>query len=226
MKNKQICVSVLLLFLTAAAAVPAAPAATSQVLAMDNPAAVYCTDVMGYEYQIVDDADGGQRGVCVLPGGQACDQWEFYAGACGQEFGYCAQQGYQTETRTDGQDAFATHYAVCLSVEGQEIGSVIELSDLIARSTDACADDACAQELPPIMDTDTPPPQIGPAAPSSFDWRSYGGVNWLTAVRDQKNCGSCWAFAAVGVVEAHYNIVKNNANLDLNLAEQDLVSCS
>jgi len=64
------------------------------------------------------------------------------------------------------------------------------------------------------------------AVSASFDWRNYQGKNWLTGVKDQKSCGSCWAFAAVGVAEAHHNIVKNNPSLDLNLAEQELVSCS
>lgn len=36
-------------------------------------------------------------------------------------------------------------------------------------------------------------------APSSFDWRLEGVV---TGVRNQLNCGACWAFAAVGAAES------------------------
>ncbi len=238
MQNKKNYISVLLFvsLLVVTAALPAtrateqSPGATRRLAAMGNPAAVYCKDVMGYEYQIVEEADGGQRGVCVLPSGQGCGQWDFYAGTCGQEHNYCAQQGHGTETRSDGQDPFSANYAVCVSPEGQEIGPVTTLTDLSARAAGPCTAGSCtarpcASELPTI-DADAPSPQIGPAAPSSFNWRSYGGSNWLTSVKNQQSCGSCWAFAAVGVVEAHYNIVNNNPGLDLNLAEQDLVSCS
>jgi len=57
-----------------------------------------------------------------------------------------------------------------------------------------------------------------------FDWRNYQGSNWLTPVRNQGICGSCWAFAATGVAEAAFNINSNDPNLDINLSEQYLVS--
>jgi C1A family cysteine protease len=58
----------------------------------------------------------------------------------------------------------------------------------------------------------------------SFDWRNYQGGNWLTPIRNQGDCGSCWAFAAIGVTEAALNIASGNPNLDKNLSEQYLVS--
>ena len=39
--------------------------------AMVNPAAVYCVE-LGYEYQIAEQEDGGQNGVCLLPDGTTC----------------------------------------------------------------------------------------------------------------------------------------------------------
>jgi len=68
------------------------------------------------------------------------------------------------------------------------------------------------------------PPNVG--NPEVFDWTNMNGTNWLTSVKDQGNCGSCWAFAALGVLEAMININSNNPNIDRDLSEQFLVSCN
>jgi C1A family cysteine protease len=54
----------------------------------------------------------------------------------------------------------------------------------------------------------------------SLDWRTQGVVN---PVKDQGQCGSCWAFSAAGTVESSYAIT--NGKL-YSLAEQQLVDCS
>ena len=56
--------------------------------------------------------------------------------------------------------------------------------------------------------------------PSSVDWRTEGAVN---PVKDQGQCGSCWAFSAVGVLESRYKIAKGTL---YQLAEQQLVDCA
>jgi C1A family cysteine protease len=61
--------------------------------------------------------------------------------------------------------------------------------------------------------------------PASFDWRNHGG-NFITPVRDQLDCGSCWAFAAAASTEANYAIANNIPNPTMDLSEQTLVSCS
>ena len=58
------------------------------------------------------------------------------------------------------------------------------------------------------------------ASLSKFDWKSRGKI---TPVKDQRYCGSCWAFAALGAYEGSYAI-RNNALVDTS--EQDARSCS
>jgi len=60
---------------------------------------------------------------------------------------------------------------------------------------------------------------------TDFDWRHRHGENWVTSVKDQSYCGSCWAFASTGATEAVTNLYFNQ-HLDLDLAEQDTLSCS
>ena len=61
--------------------------------------------------------------------------------------------------------------------------------------------------------------------PASWDWLSKDGHNWLTPVRDQGDCGSCWAFANIGVMEAALKIATNQPTWNPDLSEQMLVSC-
>lgn len=70
----------------------------------------------------------------------------------------------------------------------------------------------------------TPNPHGFLAAGDTFDWRIKDGHDWMSPVRDQDSCGSCWAFAAVALAEAIVNISENNPDIDLDLAEQTLVT--
>ncbi|QYZ66230.1 MAG: hypothetical protein OI74_14870 [Gammaproteobacteria bacterium (ex Lamellibrachia satsuma)] len=44
----------------------------------------------------------------------------------------------------------------------------------------------------------------GDDLPASFDWRNWKGKDWVTPIKDQEDCGSCWAFTAAGAIECRY----------------------
>jgi len=63
--------------------------------------------------------------------------------------------------------------------------------------------------------------------PDKFDWRdpNYNptGRNCMTLIKDQGQCGSCWAFATCGILECNIKIEDGDT---LDLSEQHLVSCN
>jgi C1A family cysteine protease len=61
--------------------------------------------------------------------------------------------------------------------------------------------------------------------PTRLDWRDIDGDNYVSVAKHQELCGACWAFAAVGALESYVMLRTHSPGLDIDLAEQFLLSC-
>ena len=104
-------------------------------------------------------------------------------------------------------------------------------NQLINSNDDKCCDDLFPLVMKdPLMDPDPngifDKPKPTPIdTPDYFNWADYNNEDWTTPARDQGMCGSCWIFAAVAVIESVINIQEGCSYLDLDLAEQYVLSC-
>jgi C1A family cysteine protease len=79
--------------------------------------------------------------------------------------------------------------------------------------------------LPPIDPEEHEIGEMSLSVPPEWDWRDVNGSTWVTPVKNQGNCGSCWAFGAVAELESATMLSKFGIVQVLDLSEQYMVSC-
>jgi C1A family cysteine protease len=95
--------------------------------------------------------------------------------------------------------------------------SILSLEDKKKLVSEKKFDLSGVKELPSKSTSVTPP--------ASLDWNNNSGGDYVTPVRNQGSCGSCWAFAVTAALESYTLIANNQPNGNLDLSEQTLVSC-
>lgn len=75
-----------------------------------------------------------------------------------------------------------------------------------------------------VSDTSEAPLATVEGAPATLDWRNNGGMTYVSTVKDQGPCGSCWAFAVAAALESQ--VMLGTSGTQIDLSEQTLVSCS
>ena len=74
-----------------------------------------------------------------------------------------------------------------------------------------------------VPDASEPTPEQLAAIPTSWDWRSNSQINYTVPIKDQGQCGSCWAFGATASVEGAWLIATGNMS---SLSEQMCIDCA
>jgi cathepsin F/cysteine peptidase B len=75
-------------------------------------------------------------------------------------------------------------------------------------------------KLPSMKERTASSKEATTTIPASIDWRSRGAV---THVKDQGQCGSCWAFSTIASIEGQWFLAADEPLT--SFAEQNLVSC-
>merc|ERR1712086_957655 len=113
----------------------------------------------------------------------------------------------------DNVETIYRHNAEQAPTQGWTMG-INEYSDMSSEEFSAMqgfrAEDKPQGELVPLNETDVP---------ATVDWTTKGAVN---PIKNQGQCGSCWAFGTVASVEG-INAIKNKKLV--SLSEQQLVNC-
>jgi len=82
-----------------------------EAVGLANPASVYCKNQGGSLR--IEETEGGQRGICVLPEGIECEEWEYFRGTCPPDSAEATPDKAESVAKADEQmfkELFADKY--------------------------------------------------------------------------------------------------------------------
>jgi len=112
---------------------------------------------------------------------------------------------YVAESNADKTKTYTLELNKFADLEGEEFRRMYTSGDKIRRADHG----ENVVELPDVEQA------------TGIDWVARGKI---TEVKNQGQCGSCWAFSTTGALEGRYAVAQNAAPVELS--EQELVDCS
>jgi len=149
------------------------------------------------------------------PASQVQTMFQEFKQTYGKAYLTAAEEATRFQVFSDNVAFITTHNArYDQGLETYTVG-VNQFADLTAK-------EFAAQILRPVnmsrVRNEVVLPEVAPA--NDVDWRTKGAV---TAIKDQGQCGSCWAFSSTGSIEGAHAIATGSL---VALSEQQLVDCS
>ncbi|MCG2661790.1 MAG: DUF333 domain-containing protein [Kiritimatiellae bacterium] len=209
-----------------------------QALALPNPAAVYC-ERWGYEYKRVQTPEG-EKGIVIIEPGVQFDAWDFFRGKVGKEYSFGAFYGYDIECVRTNIGTYVAEYAVCVSQgkRNQKSGIRVPLQELMEQkgvplfneTIDGRKKASSGADIPANREEDMfaiyDVMAQGKMIPTAFDWRTNSSHAYIGSIRDQGDCGSCYAFAAAAAAEGTYNWAMGKYDADcVDYSESFIIWC-
>ncbi|BES99578.1 cathepsin [Nesidiocoris tenuis] len=145
-------------------------------------------------------------------------EWENFKRTYGKNYGNADSESMRRNIYFQNKDKVAEHnelYKKGLVSYGVKING---LADLLPHEA-AKMLNGYRKGTPSNEPRETYKPS-GNSLPASTDWRSKNAV---TPIKNQGQCGSCWAFSTTGSLEGQWALKKGKL---ISLSEQQLVDCS
>jgi len=157
--------------------------------------------------------------VAVVASKSISDDWEHFKTQYGKSYLSHLEETYRKGIFLDNQKMIDEHNAKFAKGESTYEMGMNRFGDLTTREFAEMYNGLVANNTASKNDA---PVHVnsGKCNKQLVDWRKEGA---LTEVKDQANCGSCWAFSATASLEA-YNYFKTGKLI--SLSEQNLMDCS
>ncbi|KAK3578869.1 hypothetical protein CHS0354_010230 [Potamilus streckersoni] len=149
------------------------------------------------------------------------ESWELFKTKHNKQYGSTEEEAYRRSVFAENMKKIEIHNQKYKKGEKSYWLGVNQFSDLKAEEFKKLHS-GCVKMRVNLTDatcsTFLPPHNV--VLPDAVDWRDKG---YVTPVKNQKDCGSCWSFSATGSLEGQ-NFQKTGKLI--SLSEQQLVDCS
>ncbi|XP_030397854.1 cathepsin S-like [Gopherus evgoodei] len=146
------------------------------------------------------------------------NHWGLWKKTYGKQYSHKKEEGERRVTWEKNLKLVMLHNLEhSLGLHSYELG-MNHLADMTSEEVAALLTGVKIPHRPDWNSTYRPRP--GSKVPDSMDWRDKGCV---TDVKYQGACGACWAFSAVGALEAQVKLKTGNL---VSLSAQNLVDCT